>query len=209
MRLGVVLALLTWASLAWAEPPTAGAIWAERPLPDGAVSGFVTLGYPGFSAGWRQGFGGAELGAVAGFSYTTTELTLDVPLRLAIDQGPHHVLGAGVRVGGFLDLGATWFEGTNRDSSGLRLAGELSYTYLIGSTADLFFDAELPVELPLTERGNDLYGIRMGGGGELGVGDGYSVGAQLLAGPQLLHPRGGQTAARLDLSFQVGLGRRF
>lgn len=209
MRAAVAAAvLMAWAT-AFADPPTAGAMFAERPLPDGAVSVYGAMGFPGFQLGWRQGFSGTEFGAVGAFSYTDTKMSLDFPIRLELSRGAHHVLGAGVRAGAFYDLGTTWFESTNIKSGGLRMAGELSFTVLASSAADVFFNVDTPIELPLSERGNFLYGVRMGGGGELGVGDGYTVGGQLLAGPELLHVKGGQNTARLDLSLVVGLGRRF
>ncbi|MBS2027810.1 MAG: hypothetical protein JST54_07915 [Deltaproteobacteria bacterium] len=205
---GLVVATLLVPSRAHAEIPP-GAVFAEKPLPDGAVSVYGTLGFPGVQIGWRQGISGAELGAVAGFDYSLTQLTLDVPFYVPVKQSKKFLVGVGVSAGGFVDFGAKYFESTNLPSAGLRLAANGEVTLRINESVDVFVAGSLPIELPLTERGNDLYALLVGGGVELGVGDGFSVGAQLLAGPELLHPRGGQTAARFDGSLLVGLGKRF
>ena len=204
----VMVVAVTVAGAARAEP-TPGALFAERPLPDGAVAVFGTLGFPSVALGVRQGFGGVELGAVAGFDYSLTQLNLDVPFRFPLAQSKNFILGAGLSVGGFKDFGATYYEDTNLSSAGLRLAASADFTARVHPNFDLFFNVATPIELPLTERGNDRYGFRMGGGAEFGLGDGYTFGAQLLAGADLLHPRGGGSTGRLELSVQTGLGKRF
>lgn len=205
----LVLMVLGVASSARAAEPPAGAIFAERPLPDGAVALYVVLGYPSVEVGFRQGLGGVELGAAASFDYALTQLNLDAPFRFTLTESKRFKVGASLVPGGFLDLGATYIEPTNLSSAGIRLAATTDVSVLVTEGFHFIGSVEVPAEVALTERGNHRLAFLLGGGAEVALGDGYAFGLKLLAGPELLHPRGGQSGARLRVSALVGLGRRF
>jgi len=190
-------------------PRSSGAIFAQRPLPEGSVSVFGTVGYPGITAGVRQGFQGGEVGVVGGFDYTRTTFTADIPARLVLASSDRWIFGIGLRLGAFGDLGADYLDRINRPSAGLRLGAKANFDVRLAPGLDLFAALTTPVELALTERGEDRYGLRAGGGVELGVADDYSVGLQVLTGPDLVHPRGGRNEGKWMLGVALGFGRRF
>jgi hypothetical protein len=199
---------LFWTSRALAAETPLGAAFAEAPLPDGASSVWGALGWPGVFAGYRQGFPGFEVGAAGGFDYSLTQFDLDFPFRIAVRQGSRMRIGVGGSVGGYADLGAKYYEDTNEPSAGLRLSLGGNLSYRVGEAVDVLGAALIPGDIVLTERGNYRTGLLVGGGVELGLGDGFTFGAQGLVGPELLYPRGGQATGRLGFSVLVALGRR-
>jgi hypothetical protein len=206
--LALVLAIGVAGTAHAGEAPS-GAIFAERPLPDGAVAMFAVLGYPSVGVGYRQGLGGVELGGVASFDYALTQLNLDAPFRFTLAESRRFRVGAGISPGAFFDLGATYIEPTNLSSAGLRVAATTDVSVLVTEGFHFIGSLAVPAEIALTERGNHRIAFLLGAGVEVGVGDGYSIGAQVLAGPELLHPRGGQSGGRLSISALAGIGKRF
>ena len=192
-----------------AQAEQLNAMLPEGALPAGSVAFYGSLGFPSVVLGYRQGVGPVELGLEGGFDYALAQLQAGVPLRVDVPVNGPYRLAVGLELGGFASFGAKYYEGTNRPSFGLaaKAMGDLSYR--LNEAVDLVASLQLPAQVPFTERGNLLVSARLGGGAEVGVGDGYSIGGQALIGPQLLHPLGGPTSARLDFTVQVGLGKRF
>jgi hypothetical protein len=195
-----------------AQPAQAEQLNAMLPdgaLPAGSMAFYGSLGFPSVLLGYRQGVGPVELGVEGGFDYALAQLTAGVPLRVDVPvKGPYH-LAMGFELGGFASFGAKYYEVTNRPSFGMSLKAMGDLSYHVNEAIDLVGSLQVPVQVPFTESGNYLVGARLGGGAEVAVGDGYTVGGQALVGPQLLRPIGGQATARLDLTVQVGLGKRF
>jgi hypothetical protein len=79
------------------------------------------VGFPGIAVGYRQGFSSFELGAEAGFDYSLTELHADVPLMWSVLQVSRWRIAVGGSIGGFFDLGASYYDSENQLSAGLRL----------------------------------------------------------------------------------------
>jgi hypothetical protein len=204
------LSLLLLAAPAPAAEPALGAAFADAPLSDGSVAVFGALGFPGLEAGYRQGVASnLEFGGTVGFDYAHTALTLDVPVRVALYRREKLKLAAGGSVGGFLDFGAQYYEPTNWPSAGLRLSGDVDLSYRVGEALAVVGAFQVPAEICLTERGDHRLDLLLGGGAELGLGEGFTFGARALLGPDLVFPRGGSGAdTRLGVEVLAALGKR-
>lgn len=185
-----------------------GAVIADRPIATGglAIAGWV--GWPAVGVTYRLGTAGIELGGDARFDFAATTLSLDVPVRFPITTVKGVKVGAGAWLGLFGNLGSKWIEATQSPSAGLRAGVGADATWRPTQNVAVVGALEVPTSWALTERGSHRFGIRAGGGVELGMGDGWSLAGRALAGPDGLAVRGGQTSPRLGIDVLVGLGKR-
>jgi hypothetical protein len=206
----VALALFLVSSSARAAAPVAAA-YADPPLPDGSLAVWGSVGFPGIDIGYRQGFSTFELGAEAGFDYTLTDLHADIPLMWSAYSAARWKIGVGGSIGGFADLGATYYDGENQLSAGLRLAFDSVATYSLSENLFLVGEIQIPGEFALTNQGSIRAGPLFGGGLEVGLGDGYTVAGRVLLGPQIEHPISGTDSdqLRFNADVQVAVGKRF
>jgi hypothetical protein len=83
-------------------------------------------------------------------------------------------------------------------------------TYHLAEDIDLLDELTVPGDFPLSNQGAIRAGPLVGGGVELGLGDGYTVAAKALIGPLFEHPiSGGNDQARFNADVEVAVGKRF
>jgi len=187
---------------------TFGGVLMPPVMPQGSSSLYAYVGAPDVGAGYRQGFGGAELEARVLLDYLLVSFTGEVALRLPLFTRGKFDVALRLAVGGGWSSGTEYVDSRNFRGPFVHGNPGAIAGYRIHDTLRVFAQAEVPVDVGTQPWGGYRVKPLVGGGLEYYLSEDFSVMGSGEVGVDLLRAQLGVLAPRVGYSAKVGLGIR-
>jgi hypothetical protein len=190
------------------EEENFGAVQAPAVLPAAAMATYFYLGLSELGAGYRYGLGLLEIEARVRGDWRFLSLGAEGLLKISALEQNGWELAPYLGVGLAGDAGATYLSPANFSYFAIRVLGGMNTTYRVADTVYLLLDLEMTLDLSVSPANAARFTALAGVGAEFYLNPQISVSVLGLVGPDVFHPRPGETSTQVGYGIRLGMGFR-
>lgn len=177
-------------------------------LPAGGTAVYGFLGAQEIGGGYRQGLLGIELEGRVAFNYLLLETSGEILAKKTLLELGDAEVAPFLGIGLLYDSGSRYFDTSNFQHLGVRPRVGVAASYRILETLSAIAQLDVPWDIAVNPAQGWRFGALLGGGAEIFVGGGFSVGLLGQVGLDAIKEPQGVPQARVGYQVKLGLGYR-